>query len=255
MPQVPADHAHRFEDEGPDDDELGEIAEPNATETGYVAPPPTRGRQSRQTPRQAEPAPVPAYLRDLIASPGVDPDALDNVPTGTAWVKIESANGAARSMPLAHLAPDALDTLAELGFEGHTTFEIRETQAGRVLRYFACRLEDLEPLPPENTDQAGAGAIAGDQKLIDLLTRQQMQINALQQQVQAGAGDPLAGLEKAFSMFDRFSKMLQRAMPPQIAAPAGGLQQILDVAGQVMPLFQKQQAQQEPDQPEEPNAA
>jgi hypothetical protein len=185
--------------------------------------------------------------------PGVDPDALDNVPAGTAWVKIESANGAARSMPLAHLAPDALDTLAEFGFEGHTTFEIREHQAGRVLRYFACRLDDLEPLPEAQADPAGAGAIPGDSKLIELLTRQQMQINALQQQVQAGAGDPLAGLEKAFGMFDRFSKMLQRAMPPQIAAPAGGLQQIIDVAGQVLPLFQKQQQPEQPQEPEAPN--
>lgn len=245
MPNIPTDHASRFEDENPDEFEAEETDQPEpqtpAPRSRRAPPPPT-----------IQAAPIPAYLRELAAMPGVDPDAFENVPTGTAWIKIESANGAARAMPLAHLAPEALDTLAELGFEGHTTFEVREGQAGRVLRYFACRLDQLEP-EPSDPAAAGAAGVAMDSQLAQLLTRQQMQIQALEQKLAAGTADPLAGLEKAFAMFDRFSKMLQRALPAA-PAPQNGIGQILDVVAQVAPMFQKQADNPEAP-PEEPNHA
>lgn len=240
--KIPTDQANRFEDENPDEFEADETSTPEP----QTPAPATRGRRAAPPPAQHDPAPVPSYLRDLAAMPGVDPEAFENVPTGTAWVKIESANGAARSMPLAHLAPDALDTLAELGFEGHTTFEIRETQAGRVLRYFACRLDLLEP-DPATTDPAAPGA-AGNPQLIEVLTRQQMQLNALQAKLDGVGADPLAGLEKAFAMFDRFSRMLARAMP----APAPAANPLIDIAAQVLPLLTRQEAPPADEPPQEP---
>ena len=195
------------------------------------APPPA----PRPRPR-AQAGTVPAYLRDLLAMPGVDPGALDGVPVGTAWVKIESANGAARQMPLAFLAPEALDTLADLGFENHTTFEIRGSQSGPVLRYFACQLDELEP---EEQAEASADLGAGDARLIELLTRQQIQINALTAKIEAAGVDPFAGLEKSFALFERFGKIMARVVPPALPAAGNDLARIIDVVGQVAPLFNR----------------
>lgn len=238
MTEQPTDRIDYDDDDQPEDDD-GPDTQPQP------APLPRRPRAP------AGAGNVPSYLRDLLAMPGVDPGALDGVPVGTAWVKIESQNGAARQMPLAFLAPDALDTLADLGFENHTTFEIRQTQSGPVLRYFACQLDELEP---EESPEAVAGAGGPDAKLIELITRQQMQINALTAKIEAAGVDPLAGLEKSFALFERFGKIMQRVIPA--APPAGGsdLGRIIDVVGQVAPLFNRGAGQQAeaPDLPPEP---
>jgi len=196
---------------------------------------------------------TPSYLRELLALPGVGPEALAGVPIGTAWIKIESHNGAQKQMPLAFLAPEALDTLADFGFENHTTFEIRATQGGAVVRYFACVLDEIDD---DQGDQA-EGAAGADGKLIELMTRQQMQINALQARIEAGAADPLAGVEKSLALFERFGKIMARVIPPAMPAAGGSdLGMIIETVAKVAPIFMKGQAgagaAEAPDLPPEP---
>lgn len=204
-------------------------------------PPPVPGPVIRRA--QVSPAPqgrpMPPYLASLLALPGIDAETLRTVNPATAWARIESDNGCTTHKPLAFLAPDALETLQSWGFAGHTTFEVRAGQNGTVQAYFACLLPPL----PEDDDQGGelaaqdtAGVSPG---LMALLTRQQMELQALRQQMQAQAtADPMASLNGALDVIAKITRAfapMMGAMPaPQ---PADTVGQILDVVGKVAPLL------------------
>lgn len=213
--------------------------------------------------RPAPPAPggaqTPAYLAELLAKPGIGPDVMRGVNPATAWVQINDSGGNSDLMPLAFLAPEALDTLADKGFSGHTTFEVRTGKTGAVLCYFATVLDDLEPeeVPPGADPEAQAeagGALAMPPQLFGLLNKLTTEIAALkmQQQMQAQQqqADPLAGVEKSLALLERVAGIAGRmfgAVPQQ--APQSDLGAIIDVAGKVLPMFNKA-ADPEPPLPE-----
>lgn len=175
-----------------------------------------------------EPGPLPAYLRQLSELPGVDTEAFDGVKLRRAWVKIEGEDGSTKTMPLAHLAPEALDVLEDLGFEGHTMFELRPSSNGPAVGYFACRLRE-----PDEPDAPEGGQPGIDPHLLQIVKAQQAQINALAEKLNR---DPMDDLEKMLGAFGRVSKAVQKMIPQAPPAPSGGLDlsTVIDVVGQVV---------------------
>lgn len=236
------------------DDDLPESDEPGtwpAPRAGAAPPEPPPPPPPDYAPSAAGSGTVPAYLAGLMSLPGAGADTLRGVELATAWVQIESVGGQTQLMPLAFLAPDALETLAEYGFQGHTTFEVRAAKAGRVCCYFAVRLPELEPDGDDLAIQqvaaeAGAGAGASP-ALLGMLARQQAelaetrrqiaQLLAQQQQAQA---DPMAGLDRAFALMERLAQVAGRLFQAAPApAPQSDLGAVLDVVGKVAPLLSR----------------
>jgi hypothetical protein len=246
------------DDDLPDNDEPGTWPAPRGHEPAEPAPAP----DLPEPPGAPEAGgTVPAYLAELLSLPGAGADVLRGVNLSTAWVQIESVGGQTQLMPLAFLAPDALETLAEYGFQGHTTFEVRVSKTGRVCCYFAVRLPELEAEPEDQLIQqaaaeAGAG---GSPALLGMLARQQAelaetrrqiaQLLAQQQQAQA---DPMAGLERAFSLMDRLAQVAGRLFQAAPApAPQSDLGAVLDVVGKVAPLLGRSGGAEPPPEPPE----
>lgn len=178
---------------------------------------------------------APPYLKELIALPGIDANVLRGIDTGRAWIKIESRiSGAATNMPLAHLAPDAIDVLGELGFDGLTTFEIRSAQNGNVLRYFACRLPELEE---EEGDGAaattGAGATTGDNsQLVRLIAAQQLQMTALAKKLNELSENPFAAIDRILPVVEKITKLGARLMPQGGGGGGFGLREVMGLLGE-----------------------
>jgi len=89
---------------------------------------------------------LPPSLAVLLTLPGVPAGLFDGVNTDTAWVRVHQT-GCDLTLPLAHLAPDAIETLAELGFTGQVRAELRQAEKGPVVRYFAFRLPEAPRTP------------------------------------------------------------------------------------------------------------
>lgn len=182
---------------------------------------------------------MPPYLASLLALPGIDAETLRTVNPATAWARIESDNGCTTHKPLAFLAPDALETLQSWGFAGHTTFEVRAGQNGTVQAYFACLLPPLPEDDDQGAELATQDAAGVSPGLMALLTRQQMELQALRQQMQAQAtADPMASLNGALDVIAKITRAfapMMGAMPAP--APADTVGQILDVVGKVAPLL------------------
>lgn len=193
---------------------------------------------------------TPDYLAELLAQPGIGVAALDGVNPATAWVQIESTNGASTLCPLAWLAPDALDVLADKGHAGHTTFEVRKAKAGPTLGYFATMLDELEPDPAdeagaEAATEADAQALGLSPALAQMMAHQRNEIAQLkallQMQAAQAQADPMAGLEKSLALLDRFAGVVGKMagfLPQPAPQQQSDLGAILDVAGKVMPLLQ-----------------
>lgn len=257
MPRKPKNPPPPPMDDDDQDDEVGSLEIERGPLPGEIyddqaddeaePPPQVQAAPIRPAPPAPGGAQTPAYLAELLAKPGIGPDVMRGVNPATAWVQINDSGGNSDLMPLAFLAPEALDTLADKGFSGHTTFEVRTGKTGAVLCYFATVLDDLEPeeVPPGADPEAQAeagGALAMPPQLFGLLNKLTTEIAALkmQQQMQAQQqqADPLAGVEKSLALLERVAGIAGRmfgAVPQQ--APQSDLGAVLDVAAKVLPML------------------
>jgi hypothetical protein len=112
----------------------------------------------------------PPHLASLLAARGVPESLLDGVNPDTAWARFVQL-GADNVLPLAHLAPDAIETLEELGYTGQVRGEIRAAKDGPVIRFFAFRLPERPVADGDTGQQAAAMLDRRLERLEDAITR------------------------------------------------------------------------------------
>lgn len=176
-----ADEAGAEPDEASDDTETEPVAEPPAescpSDAGSAGQPSglfdEGSGPGAHSPRAPEPArskpapsrrrpirgglgdggavfPLPVYLAELCSLPGVNRADFEAVDCRLAvielWCKQPRANH--DRLPVAHLAPEALEVLADMRFGGHVRAAVYRTEQDRVpLFHFAIKLPEGE-VPP-----------------------------------------------------------------------------------------------------------
>lgn len=160
---------------------------------------------------------IPAYLRLLMSMPGMNPNDLA-VDVSTAWVLVESS-GLITNIPVAFLAPEALETLENKGHSGHTTFQFTKKQGEDLIAYMACMLREIENDPEDETTW---NADVPEQVQSTLIA-QEMKISGMETLIKQMLADPLAPLESAFKVMDRVSEFSEKMMSklPQGAGGSG----------------------------------
>jgi hypothetical protein len=148
-----ADDQDDYTDESPDnnpadDDPADQPWDDDPRAEFDVVPPVDPSRLTRQeqpkTARAGGDASIPpAYLAGLLRLNGVPAGLLDGLDAYSAWVAVQTRDMPRTAMPLAHLAPDALETLGDLGYEGHARFELTPSENSGPVRYFAAVLPGL----------------------------------------------------------------------------------------------------------------
>jgi hypothetical protein len=157
--------AYEYASEEPEEPEETDVApEAIAAATFAARMPRTKPRTPNTEPRQ-----MPEHLESLCDLPGVNRHEFESIDCRRAWILAISnckhrKRGNVECLPLGHLAPDAVDTMRELGLHGHVRFSVYESEreANQAKRgeeitpvfYGACKL----PEPPESAEKGAREA-------------------------------------------------------------------------------------------------
>lgn len=146
---------------------------------------------------------TPEYLQSFLALKGVPHDILEGLDVRKAWLQVETRKMPARAMPLGHLAPDALQTFDELGYERHARFEIRPYYNAPDVRYFAAILPDLSDLEEDDEEEDGRGGGAIVAAMLDAQNKRMDRFESLMLKMAEGQADPFKQIERALSFAER----------------------------------------------------
>lgn len=147
--------------------------------------------------------PPPHYLDKLLALHGIDPGIMHGIDSRKAWLTVQTRDMPAQAMPLGHLAPDALQTLQDLGYERHARFELRPEHNSADVRYFAAVLPDLPDLEDEERDDEPSSALV---QIIRSQDERMTRLEAALTKMAEGNADPFAQIERALAFVERITE-------------------------------------------------
>lgn len=175
---------------------LREAARPAPAHRGPAA------ANATATPQGREPGalpPLPRYLRGLVDAGAFEEAELEAIPHRAARVKLAAENGRELDLPLAHLAPDAIQTIRRRAGAGHVTGTVswHDEQGRAQASHFALWLEPEAPTGPAQAPQAAPDPeLAELRRAVDRLAHAQAQPSQMD----------LLGRELLLDMLDKARK-------------------------------------------------
>jgi hypothetical protein len=139
--------------------------------------------------------PLPSYLANLCSLPGVNRADFEGIDCRTAVIELwgRGRRGSCHDkLPIAHLAPDALEVLPDLGFSGHVRASVFQHDTDRKAAF-----NTAFKLPPKEGEEDEAPAGAGADEAIRVENDLRAEIDELRKQVaEKQPVNPLHGIRE-----------------------------------------------------------
>lgn len=181
-------------------------AEVNNPERLQMERPAAHSTRAAGRTKAGEDSSPPEYLTGLLRLPGVPGDILEGLDHRKAWIRVKTRGVPETACPLAHLAPDALEVLAEHGHGGHARCELAPEENSRDVRFFGCVLPALDGDDDDTDDDRDPVLFAMMRQSEERTARLEAAI--LQLAKAQNERDPFTEFERMLGFFERVSGSL-----------------------------------------------